>query len=332
MNGDLLSIIEAAYDLERSDAAWVDGLLAAAGPLLDGGMGIGGYFFDASTTPMRTWAHSTRAGLDLQLLLLGCATFTDDYRRANWLTRRFGTLHQFPDAVDHVAAEAIFAATGIRDVVAVNALDPTGLGFWIAAPQPKLRPLGPEDEDRWSRVVAHVSAAVRLRARLARVSAVADPTKHADAVLSPSGKIEDAQGDAATLAARNALREAARAIEKARGPVRKRDLDGALGEWRTLVRSRWTLVDHFESDGRRYVLAHTNIAAPAAPPELSAREREVLERAILGRENKLIAYELGLAASTVRVLMRRAAGKLGAKTREGAIEAYRRSRSGDGEP
>jgi DNA-binding NarL/FixJ family response regulator len=62
--------------------------------------------------------------------------------------------------------------------------------------------------------------------------------------------------------------------------------------------------------------------------ELSPRERQVLERAILGSENKVIAYDLGLADSTVRVLMRRAAIKLGARTRAGAIEAYRRLRSG----
>ncbi len=62
--------------------------------------------------------------------------------------------------------------------------------------------------------------------------------------------------------------------------------------------------------------------------ELSPRERQVLERAILGSENKVIAYDLGLADSTVRVLMRRAAIKLGARTRAGALEAYQRQRSG----
>ena len=48
---------------------------------------------------------------------------------------------------------------------------------------------------------------------------------------------------------------------------------------------------------------------------LSAREREVVQRACLGSHNKGIAYDLGLSHSTVRVLMCRAAAKLGVRTR-----------------
>ncbi|NUO47602.1 MAG: hypothetical protein HOV80_01965 [Polyangiaceae bacterium] len=327
MKEDILSLVEASYDVERAESDWIAGLLTAAEPLLDGGMGLGGYLYDSSTMPMKTWGLASRAGLPIEALEMGCATFTDDYRRANWLVRRFGTLMQFPELIPHVEGVDIFAAMGIRDVVAVNALDHTGLGFWIAAPQPSVWELTPEKEERWSKVVAHIAAAVRLRARLDRTTE--EPTRQAEAVLSPSGKIEDARGDAETRIARERLREAAIAIDRARGPLRHRDADAALQGWPALVRGRWTLVDHFESDGKRYVLAHTNAGAPATPAALSAREREVLERAVLGRENKLIGYELGLADSTVRVLMSRAATKLGVKTRAEAVEAYKRLRSAE---
>jgi DNA-binding CsgD family transcriptional regulator len=53
---------------------------------------------------------------------------------------------------------------------------------------------------------------------------------------------------------------------------------------------------------------------------LSGREREVVALACAGHENKAIAFELGLAHSTVRVLMARAARKIGARTRQGLIE------------
>lgn len=324
MRKDILSLVEAAYDVERAESDWIDGLLAAAEPMLNGGMGLGGYLYDASTAPMRTWGLAARAGLPIEALEMGCATFTEDYRRANWLVRRFGTLMQFPELIPHVEGVDIFSAMGIRDVVAVNALDHTGVGFWIAAPQPAVWELTPEKEERWSRVVAHIAASLRLRARLERTGK--EPTSHADAVLSSDGRIEDARGDAQTRLARERLREAAVAIDRARGPLRHADGDAALAGWPALVRGRWTLVDHFESDGKRYVLAHTNAAAPVAPRALSAREREVLERAVLGRENKLIGYELGLADATVRVLMSRAAAKLGVRTRAEAIEAYRRLR------
>jgi DNA-binding NarL/FixJ family response regulator len=55
---------------------------------------------------------------------------------------------------------------------------------------------------------------------------------------------------------------------------------------------------------------------------LSEREREVLAMAAMGHHNKLIAYELGLAHSTVRVLLHRAAAKLGAACRRDAIERF----------
>jgi DNA-binding CsgD family transcriptional regulator len=325
MKEDILSLVEAAYDVERAEPDWIDGLLAAAEPMLNGGMGLGGYLYDSSTMPMKTWGLASRAGLPIEALEMGCATFSDDYRRANWLVRRFGTLMQFPELIPHVEGVDLFAAMGIRDVVALNALDHTGIGFWIAAPQPAVWELTPEKDERWSRVALHIAASVRLRARLARANQA--PTRHAEAVISANGKIEDARGDAETRVARERLREAALAIDRARGSLRHRDADAALQGWPALIRGRWTLVDHFESDGKRYILAHTNAAAPPAPTSLSAREREVLERALLGRENKLIGYELGLADSTVRVLMSRAATKLGVRTRAEAIDAYRRLRA-----
>jgi DNA-binding NarL/FixJ family response regulator len=48
---------------------------------------------------------------------------------------------------------------------------------------------------------------------------------------------------------------------------------------------------------------------------LTAREREIVERAMLGSHNKEIAYDLGLSDSTIRVLVSRAAYKLGVRTR-----------------
>ncbi|MEO6097530.1 MAG: LuxR C-terminal-related transcriptional regulator [Fibrobacteria bacterium] len=53
------------------------------------------------------------------------------------------------------------------------------------------------------------------------------------------------------------------------------------------------------------------------------RERQVAALAELGRSNKVIAYELGLGHSTVRVLLARAAGKPGVKTRIGLVKRVR---------
>jgi DNA-binding NarL/FixJ family response regulator len=68
------------------------------------------------------------------------------------------------------------------------------------------------------------------------------------------------------------------------------------------------------------MLAVENRAAPPSIDLLSPRERQVVLRASAGASNKGIAQQLGLAASTVRVLMFRAMTKLGARTRRELLE------------
>ncbi|HXX68417.1 MAG TPA: helix-turn-helix transcriptional regulator [Polyangiaceae bacterium] len=78
---------------------------------------------------------------------------------------------------------------------------------------------------------------------------------------------------------------------------------------------RWTLVDGFVRDGRLFVLAVDNREGASGLDLLSPREREVVLSALHGKLNKLIAFEMGLAQSTVRVLIARAAAKLGVSSR-----------------
>jgi DNA-binding NarL/FixJ family response regulator len=59
---------------------------------------------------------------------------------------------------------------------------------------------------------------------------------------------------------------------------------------------------------------------PRGLDRLTHREREVVVRALRGGANKEIAYDLGLAHSTVRVFMARAAEKLGATSRRDLLE------------
>jgi len=60
------------------------------------------------------------------------------------------------------------------------------------------------------------------------------------------------------------------------------------------------------------------------PPRLTRREEEALFHAFHGCTNKRIAELLGVAPSTVGVLLFRAAAKLGAKSRPDLLAAYAR--------
>jgi DNA-binding NarL/FixJ family response regulator len=71
---------------------------------------------------------------------------------------------------------------------------------------------------------------------------------------------------------------------------------------------------------RTKVLSRHRSAATSAIVALTEREREVIHRARLGHDDKKIALDLGIAASTVRVLFARASAKLGATSREELLE------------
>ncbi|HWL85439.1 MAG TPA: helix-turn-helix transcriptional regulator [Polyangiaceae bacterium] len=82
-------------------------------------------------------------------------------------------------------------------------------------------------------------------------------------------------------------------------------------------------MDHFENDGTCYIVAKENAPAPPEVGALTLRERQILGYAALGHENKVIAYDLGIAHATVKVLMARAASKLGVRSRAELISVYR---------
>ncbi len=96
---------------------------------------------------------------------------------------------------------------------------------------------------------------------------------------------------------------------------------------------RWTLIDEFEVEGKRYVLAAADGGArPPRAYRLTTREKQVLALAASGLTNKEIAYELGVTATTVRVLIARAANRLGVLGRHEVIAAFRAIAADDRAP
>lgn len=112
------------------------------------------------------------------------------------------------------------------------------------------------------------------------------------------------------------------------------DADDARRELRaavaTLVRTGpGKILDRVEVDGRSYVVSCVD-AVPRFGG-LSPRETQLVELAAAGFEPKVIAYDLGLAPSTVRVLLARAGQKLGARTWRELVAIYLRAKNAKAE-
>jgi DNA-binding NarL/FixJ family response regulator len=117
------------------------------------------------------------------------------------------------------------------------------------------------------------------------------------------------------------LRAAAVAIDRARG-TRVPDEDDAIALWHALIAGQWTVIDRVDSDGRRLFIARKNVPAVHRHHALTTREQQVVAHAVLGHSNKLIAYELGLAWSTVANHLTDAQSKLGVRTRAELIQLH----------
>jgi DNA-binding CsgD family transcriptional regulator len=84
----------------------------------------------------------------------------------------------------------------------------------------------------------------------------------------------------------------------------------------------WIVVDQVDVAGKRYVLAERREEPRSGVDRLTPRERQVLTFLARGDTTKLVAYELGIADATVRVLLVRAVKKLGARDRREAVARF----------
>jgi DNA-binding CsgD family transcriptional regulator len=210
---------------------------------------------------------------------------------------------------------AVFRATS--DVLGVFAMDTDDRGVFIGVPLPHGKMPGPRVVHLLGRISAHIVSSRRLRTLTAE-----DGADASDAVLDPSGGVRHASGPARDAASRDLLGTAVRRMERARSRARRADAQDAVELWRALVSGQWSLVDHVERDGRRFVLARRNEPCARDPKALSGLERSVAAYAIQGQTNKYIAYLLGIAPSTVSSHLASACRKLGVVSRYELIRAF----------
>jgi DNA-binding CsgD family transcriptional regulator len=331
MAADPITVLESSYRFDLPTQEWLRGLATAAGALVEGHDGVFAALYRVGDGVDILAAASVGCSLDLAQSLFR-VELPESERRAltqAYRTQRFGTFLEvclpFPVGLAHY--RQLFAAAGIGDIQALNACDPTGFGCSLNFRLSHRCKISPRTRALWSRIGAHVASGYRMRRHLDS----ADPIEGADAVLEPGGELAHAAGEATSRSARDRLRDAVRHIEHARGQMRRSDPQEAVQLWRGLVDGRWSLLDCFDTDGRRYVVARRNDPSTDDPRALTPRERQIAGYVEMGHSNKLIAYELGLTPSAVSRHIASSAAKLGARTRTELVAALARSRGPKGQ-
>lgn len=319
-----IDVAEAAYDLQVGPEQWLPNLLERGAPLFDRGLGCAAAI----------WAgqRNGRGPLVAQMSVRGgsselAPSFAKAIRAAGTEMRRtWPAKDGTPRAVSESELErpntlwAFGKDVGCPDALGLGALDLELHGVGLGIPSPHLISLTKDGRRRWQQIAAHIEAGHRLRRRLGcavgsggeRLRAI--PSEGAAVVDPRRFEVAHADGAAKSKEAREALRRAAIRIDAARGKQSKEDGEQALEVWHGLIRGRWSLVDWFESDGRRLIVAIPNEPDFADPRGLTKREHEVAKLAAAGETGKRIGYRLGISRQRVSALLNGAMHKLHVRT------------------
>jgi len=323
--GDLLSIVEAAYRVDADDDQWLAGVAEACLPVLDGGFGVCVFAFRHQMGTPPTILRVAKLGIPEELSQIYASVFRGmdpgvqqrpfTHGPCTTGSQMMGQREEFLQN-EHMRRHT--HRFGMHDSLWITAAEPSGSGCGIHAGRAEIGWVSSSFHERWARIAAHLAAGARIRRRLGDIAA----PPAVEAVVAPDGKVLHAEGSAKAPAALARLRHAVLGVEAARAHRQDPDALAGLRGWRGLIDARWSLLDQFESDGKRYLVARENAPRPPGPGAFTTRERQVVGYAALGHDNKIIAYDLGIAHATVKVLMARAAAKLGVRTRAEVVSAY----------
>ncbi|MFZ1865838.1 MAG: helix-turn-helix transcriptional regulator [Polyangiales bacterium] len=322
----MIDLTEAAYDLDLDDTHWLPTVLRRGLPVLDHGLGVAGWEYghppDGGDVQHRN-VHVASGPQDFaERHVRGAAAAPPEVLRLGLRSGRATTGSQLAKELGRPDALQIYVSHigYCKDVLYLAAVNPDGAGVAIIAPLEEITTLSWNESRQWQMLAAHIEAGHRLREGIALAEeeqgAAGDFPFEAEAILDARNfRVTDAAGAARRPTASQRLREAAVAIDRARGRMRNTDPRKALEGWKALVHGRWSVVDWFDTDGRRFVLAIPNAPEITDPRGLTARESQVAWMAAAGMTNKLIAYRLGLSTSRISLVLRTAMRKLGVRTR-----------------
>lgn len=311
-------VLEASYRLRGADREWLQGVAVAAlhaRPVKGIGDDVAGFLFEAAPagTHFRSWGHLILGGPaeTVNVLQRFHSSLTPPAIRARYWRRPLlcATLTELG-----LPSSAEQHSLGVPELLGLQAIDGSGQGLCLLFGLPDQTVVRERTRSHWAAVFQHVRAGMRLRRALAsdslwsRVEAVIEPGRAGGAVCAAMGTARDRD-------AQSRLRGVVGAMDRARTREGRKDGEAVLSAWPALVSGRWTLIEHFESDGRRYYLAMRNEPAAASLVALTPREQAVVEQVAQGAANKVIADTLGIGEPSAASYVRRAMSKLRVRSR-----------------
>jgi len=305
-----IDLVEAAYSLQADDPSWLRSLAETATPVLDRGLGVGAAVLRAPPgAPMEFLDYVQPSESLREADSAAMAELSGNPQALAMLRRSPITFSSVAESLGPAARQYLPAngdSQPICDMIGLMAQDGEGYAVDLFAPSRTVERTTSGERETWKRIGTHFAAALRIRRRLGQAPS---------ALFRATGRLADATGLTGGVDRRETLRQAVLARERARGPLRRRDPEEALSVWKGLVAGRWSLVDRWDTDRSRFIAVVENAPRAPDPRSLTEREHAVANYAALGASNKEIAYILGIATSTVGVLLKLAVRKLGCSRR-----------------
>lgn len=317
---DVIAPLDAAFELDTDEATWIQRVTDTLMPLLD--LGLGTFAWLAcpvqKAMPFERLLHlNAPVGGDFVLQMHDDADRDDialaypNITGVHSLATLFGPRRYFESPLLRrwIHARKIADAGGLHISLGGRTLVAGAVFHEVAAFPRPLKTFGPMLSRR-------IEAAFRLRQGLATMGST--PA----AVLTPAAQVVHAENEAKSTTVRERLRRAVVAREMARG-LREKDPARAFALYEGIVSGRFTILDRFERDGRRYLVAYENPPDVLSSRALTRREREVMWRAAQGEPLKRVAIELGITPSAAAAYFHAARKKTGIRSRNELVRWFR---------
>jgi len=316
-----IALVEAAYNLELGADEWLPNLLEAGAGLMDLGQGCAGAIWTGTShqgAPLVSQLHAANGAPDLASRFARAAKEMSDGMAGAASAARKPGVHTLADAGRaHPAAKgAMSKHLGCKDMLALWATNPDFHGVGIYMPSKEPIELSRPARKHWRMLLTHIAAGHRLRRRLRPIPKGIPLAQLPLGVESNGFYVAGGEAPRGSDPVLETVRRRAVQLDQARGRVRGASSREALELGESVVRGCWSVVDWFDTENRRFVLAVPNAPNVQDPRGLTDREYQVAVQFGAGETCKMIAYSLGVSRSRVSALLRRAMRKLGVRTRQ----------------